>query len=124
MQRVVRECAVAACSADPRFPPLGVAELAGLQIEVSLLGARAVASPDEINWAGTVWLSSKAGSAGCCAAGRDRMAVGPRDIPRSHLPQGRSARDAWKRGAKVWRFEAEVFGELNTTDTMDPKEEK
>jgi AMMECR1 domain-containing protein len=24
------------------------------------------------------------------------------------------ARDAWKQGAKLWRFEAEVFGEAGT----------
>src|SRR5688572_20805670 len=35
---VVRECAVAAYSADPRFLPVTPAELAGLEIELSLLG--------------------------------------------------------------------------------------
>src|SRR3954471_16639259 len=35
VERVVLECAVAACSADPRFPPVTAAELAGLEIEIS-----------------------------------------------------------------------------------------
>ena len=41
-----------------------------------------------------------------------------------HLQAGLAARDAWKHGATLWRFEAEVFGEssLNTKDTMDTKE--
>ena len=36
--RVVARCAVAACSADPRFPPVTASELTDLQIELSLLG--------------------------------------------------------------------------------------
>src|SRR6188768_1642895 len=34
---VVRECAIASCSADPRFAPVAPAELPGLEIEISLL---------------------------------------------------------------------------------------
>src|SRR4029450_9910961 len=35
---VVAQCAVAACSADPRFPAVAMAEVADLVIELSLLG--------------------------------------------------------------------------------------
>src|SRR5919108_4057507 len=35
--RVVLRCAVAACSADPRFPAVTAPELPGLEIELSLL---------------------------------------------------------------------------------------
>src|SRR2546428_5404215 len=36
--RVIPRCAVAACSSDPRFPPVTVLELSQLTVEVSLLG--------------------------------------------------------------------------------------
>ena len=110
---VVRECAVAACSADPRFPPVGVVELAGLEIEVSLLGPfEPVASPDEIevgrhgllveqNWQRGLLLPQVA-----TEWRWDRETFLAQTCHKAGLP-----RDAWKRGAKVWRFEAEVFGE-------------
>jgi len=36
--QVIVRCAVAACSADPRFPPVTTAELPQIDIELSLLG--------------------------------------------------------------------------------------
>ena len=36
---VVRQCAVSAASADPRFPPVSAAEVAALRIELSVLSA-------------------------------------------------------------------------------------
>ena len=54
--RVVRECAVAACSADPRFPPVSEVELVSLEIEVSLLGPfEPVVSPDDIEIGGGLY---------------------------------------------------------------------
>src|SRR5262245_33634747 len=35
---IVPRCAVAACSSDPRFPPISVSELGDIEIELSLLG--------------------------------------------------------------------------------------
>ena len=126
--RVVRECAVAACSADPRFPPVSAVELVGLEIEVSLLGPfEPVASPNDIevgrhgllveqNWQRGLLLPQVA-----TEWGWDRETFLAQTCHKAGL-----ARDAWKQGAKVWRFEAEVFGErqerLNTKDTMDTKE--
>jgi uncharacterized protein len=110
---VVRECAVAACSADPRFPPLSEVELAGLQIEVSLLGPfELVASPDDVevgrhgllveqNWQRGLLLPQVA-----TEWRWDRETFLAQTCHKAGLP-----RDAWKHGAKVWRFEAEVFAE-------------
>ena len=111
--RVIWDCAVSACSADPRFPPVTVSELPELLIELSLLGPlERLVSPAEIvigrhglviererrrglllpqvatewRWDGETFLAQTCHKAG--------------------LP-----RDAWKLGALVWRFEAEVFGE-------------
>jgi AmmeMemoRadiSam system protein A len=122
--RVVRECAVAACSADPRFPPVSAAELAGLEIEVSLLGPlEPVASPDDIevgrhgllverNWQRGLLLPQVA-----TEWRWDKETFLGQTCHKAGLP-----RDAWKQGAKVWRFEAEVFGTLFTTnDTKDTK---
>src|SRR5438067_1760115 len=44
---VVLRCALAACSADPRFAPITHVELAEIDIEISLLGAlESIAGPD------------------------------------------------------------------------------
>jgi AmmeMemoRadiSam system protein A len=124
--RVVRECAVAACSEDPRFPPVSVAELAGLEIEVSLLGPlEPVRSPDDIE-VGRHGLVVEQN----CQRGLllpqvatewqwDRETFLAHTCRKAGLP-----RDAWKQGAKVWRFEAEVFGEssFGTKDTKDTEE--
>jgi AmmeMemoRadiSam system protein A len=114
--KVVPRCAVAACSTDPRFPPVTAAELEHIDIEISLLGPlepmngrkdveigrhglvveqgwqRGLLLPQvatEWNWDADTFLAQTCHKAG--------------------LP-----RDAWKQCAKVWRFEAEVFGEIRT----------
>jgi AmmeMemoRadiSam system protein A len=110
---VVRRCAVAACSRDPRFPPIAPDELDHIELEISLLGP----------------LEPIAGSQDV-VVGRHGLVV-ERDRRRGLLlPQvatewqwnaeqflahtcrkaGLPA-DAWHNGAMVWRFEAEVFGE-------------
>ncbi len=110
---VVSRCAVAAASTDPRFQPLAYAELESVSIELSLLGPleriggpldvivgrhglvvergwqRGLLLPQvatEWRWNAEVFLAQTCRKAG--------------------LPH-----DAWKTGATVWRFEAEVFGE-------------
>jgi AmmeMemoRadiSam system protein A len=124
--RVVRECAVAACSADPRFPPVSAVELAGLEIEVSLLGPlEPVASPDDIEVGRHGLLVERDWQRGLLLPQVatewrwDRETFLAQTCHKAGLP-----RDAWKQGAKVWRFEAEVFGEssFTTKDTMDTKE--
>jgi AmmeMemoRadiSam system protein A len=111
--KVVPRCAVAAATADPRFPPISPDELEHIDIEISLLGPlepiggpaeveigrhglvvelgwhRGLLLPQvatELNWNAETFLAHTCRKAG--------------------LP-----RDAWKNGARVWRFEAEVFGE-------------
>jgi len=111
--RVVPRCAVAACSSDPRFPPIAPSELPDLAIEVSLLGPlEPIAGPQDVE------------------VGRHGLVVQYRSQRGLLLPQVaiewkwdaeaflahtcRKAglpRDQWKNGAEIWRFEAEVFGE-------------
>lgn len=44
----VAECAVAAATKDPRFPPVTPDELAGLEIEISVLSPLAPIRPEEV----------------------------------------------------------------------------
>jgi AmmeMemoRadiSam system protein A len=113
LPHVVARCAVEACSADPRFPPVAAVELPEIAIELSLLGpleAIEGSADIEIGRHGLVvekgwrrglllpqvaterkWDSEKFLAQTCHKAG---------------LPP-----DAWRHGAQMWRFEAEVFGE-------------
>jgi AmmeMemoRadiSam system protein A len=110
---VVERCAVSAALSDPRFPPLSAAEWESVDLELSVLGPiepvdhisevlvgrdgliaelgrrRGLLLPQvavEWNWDATEFASQT-----CIKAG---------------LP-----RDAWQQGAKLFRFEAEVFSE-------------
>ena len=111
--RVVLRCAVAACSADPRFPPVGASELSHLELEISVLGPlEAIALPDDIEigrhglvvemgWHRGLLLPQVASEWNW-----DRETFVAQTCHKAGLP-----RDAWKHGAKMWRFEAEVFAE-------------
>ena len=112
--RVVPRCAVAACSSDSRFPPVAAGELDVIDIEISLLGPlEAIAGPQEISvgrhglvvergWRRGLLLPQVAAEWGWDA-----------ETLLSHtcLKAG-LAHDAWRKGAQVWRFEAEVFSEV------------
>jgi AmmeMemoRadiSam system protein A len=111
--RVAADCAVAACSADPRFEPVGPAELDDLEIEISLLGPLdPVKEPGEIE-IGRHGLVVEQGSR--------RGLLLPQVAPEHHWDpetffaqtcrKAGLASDAWQHGARVFRFEAEVFAE-------------
>lgn len=111
--RVVARCAVAACSTDPRFPAVTKAEISELDLELSLLGPlEPIAGPDdfEIGRHGlVVEMGLHRGLLLPQVATEwkwDRETFLAQTCQKAGLP-----RDAWKRGAKMWRFEAEVFGE-------------
>jgi uncharacterized protein len=110
---VVARCAVLACSADNRFPPVTSSEVTALEIELSLLGPLILVD-----------------SVADVEVGRDGLVVEERWRRGLLLPQvasewrwdretflAQACRkaglpvDAWKHGARVWRFEAEVFRE-------------
>jgi len=114
--RVVARCAVAACSTDPRFPAVTAAEIASIDIEVSVLGPREpIAGPDDIEigrhglvvemgWHRGLLLPQVA-----TEWKWDRETFLAHTCHKAGLP-----RDAWKHGATLWRFEAEVFAEPRT----------
>ena len=110
---VLRDCAVAACSADPRFEPVAPAELPGLEIEISLLGPlEVIASPEEFEVGRHGLVVERGWQRGLLLPqvatewGWDRETFLAQTCHKAGLE-----RDAWKRGAKVLRFEAEVFAE-------------
>jgi len=109
---VVPSCAVAACG-DSRFDPVTAAELANLELEISLLGpleAVAGAADVEVGRHGLVveqgWHRGLLLPQVATEHGWDRETFLAETCRKAGLPC-----DAWKQGARLWRFEAEVFTE-------------
>ena len=111
--QVVSRCAVAACSADPRFPRVTASELPEVHIELSVLGdLEPVTSLEEV----------EVGRHGLVAEmGRYRGLLLPQVATECQWDRQTFVEqtchnaglrpDAWQHGAKLWRFEAEVFSE-------------
>jgi AmmeMemoRadiSam system protein A len=114
LRDVVARCAVSAATRDPRFPPLTLQDLStATEIEISVLTPlERVTSVEEI------------------AVGRDGLYVVQGPASGLLLPQVATewrwdrdtflaqtcrkadlAPDAWKRGAEIYRFQAEIFSE-------------
>jgi len=111
---VVR-CAADAASEDPRFPPVTVAEIPDLSVEVSVLGPLEPIDPNE---AGVIVI----GRHGLVAEqGHRRGLLLPQvatewswtveQFLRQTCLKANLPADAWQHGARLSRFEAEVFGE-------------
>jgi AmmeMemoRadiSam system protein A len=111
--RVVPRCAVAAGSTDPRFPPITPTELDEIEIEISLLGPlEPIAGPQDIE-VGRHGLVVESGWQRGLLLPQvatewrwDAETFLAHTCHKAGLP-----RDAWKHDTKLWRFEAEVFGE-------------
>jgi len=106
-------CAVAAATQDRRFPPVAVAELPELQYEISILsGLQEVRSPEEIEVGRHGILIEAEGLRGLLlpqvAVDQrwDRDTFLDQVSLKAGLPVG-----AWKSGAQLWTFTAEVFSE-------------
>ena len=110
----VREYAVAAATQDPRFRPVSPAEVPHLELEISVLSPmRRVATPEEV----------QIGKHGICVRRGSRSGV---FLPQVAPEQGWDLEttlttlcvekaglpgDAWKTGAEILCFTAQVFGE-------------
>ena len=113
LSKVIPRCAVAACSSDPRFPPITAAELRDIEIEISVLGPLepiAGAQDVEVGRHGLVvemgWQRGLLLPQVATEWNWDAETFLEHTCHKAGLP-----RDAWKRGARVWRFAAEVFAE-------------
>jgi AmmeMemoRadiSam system protein A len=112
---VVPQCAVAAATGDPRFNAVSPAELERCVIEISVLGPIAVVhDPGEIV-VGRHGLIAEQGSRRglllpqvATEYGWDRDVFLERTCGKAGLPP-----DAWKRGATISWFEAEVFDDAD-----------
>lgn len=111
---VIPRCAVAAATEDPRFPPVTAVEIPDLNIELSLLGAlEPISGPDEVMVGRYGLVVSQGWRRGLLlpqVAGEWNWT--PEEFLAHTCHKAGLALDAWKRGARIWRFEAEVFGEL------------
>jgi AmmeMemoRadiSam system protein A len=113
LERVIPRCAVAAGSTDPRFPAVTFEELSEIDVVISLLGPlESIASADEIQIGRHGLVIEQGRHRGLLLPqvavewNWDREAFVAATCRKAGL-----APDAWCKGAIVWRFEAEVFGE-------------
>jgi AmmeMemoRadiSam system protein A len=112
--RIVPRFARRAAFEDPRFPPLEPSELPGCEIEISILSPpQPVTDPEEIVVGQDGLILEARGRSGLLLPqvatewGFDREAFLGEVSRKAGLPAG-----AWKEPeAKIWRFQAEVFGE-------------
>jgi AmmeMemoRadiSam system protein A len=111
----VADCAVAACSTDPRFPAVTPGELTHLDIEISVLGPlEPVNDVSEITVGRHGLVVEKGWHRGLLLPqvatewNWDRQTFLEQTCHKAGLP-----RDAWRNGASVWKFEAEVFSEAH-----------
>jgi AmmeMemoRadiSam system protein A len=107
------DAAVAACSRDPRFPPVRPDELARIAIELSILGPlEPVATLDDVEIGRHGLVVEQAHRRGLLLP---QVAVEHQWTPASFVShtchKAGLSDDAWERGASLWKFEAEVFAE-------------
>jgi AmmeMemoRadiSam system protein A len=111
--RVIVRCAVAAGSTDPRFPAVTSHELGEIDVEISILGPlQPITSLDQIEIGKHGLVVEQGRNRGLLLPqvavewNWDREAFAAAACRKAGL-----APDAWQKGASLWRFEAEVFGE-------------
>jgi AmmeMemoRadiSam system protein A len=111
--RVIARCAIAAGTEDPRFPAVTPGELHELEIELSIMGPlEPVADLGEIHIGRHGLVVEQGWHRGLLlpqVATEWHWDV--RDFVAETCRKAGLSRDAWKSGAKIWKFEAEVFGE-------------
>jgi AmmeMemoRadiSam system protein A len=111
--RLVAELAQAVADSDPRFTRVTPQELDGIALEISVLTReREVQSMDEIDVGRHGLIVEQGTNRGLLLPQVAGEQGWDRDMFLDHtcLKAGLAA-DAWRRGARVFVFEAEVFGE-------------
>jgi len=113
LDALIRRCAIGACSSDPRFLPVTEGELALIDIELSLLGPlEPILGPDqiEIGRHGVVVEQGRRRGLLLPQVAVERQWDAVTFLTHTCHKAGLHA-DAWKADARLWRFEAEVFGD-------------
>jgi len=113
LSRALIQAAIYAATEDPRFPPVGTAELKALEFEVSVLTPlKEIANPAQLQVGRHGLVISRGGQRGLLLPqvpvenGWDRETFLREGCLKAGLPP-----DAWKKGAKMEVFEAIVFHE-------------
>lgn len=110
----VARCAADAASADHRFPPVTEEELPELDVEVSVLGPLEEITPDPANvLVGRHGLVAEQGHRRGLLLPQVATERGwtPEQFLRQTCVKAGLPGDAWQHGARLYRFDAEVFGE-------------
>ena len=115
---VVAHCAVSAATGDPRFPAVRPDELDQCVIEISVLGPLSpVADPADITVGRHGLIVEQGRRRGLLLPqvaveyGWDRDTFLARTCGKAGLPA-----DAWKQGASIVKFEAEVFDDATASE--------
>ena len=112
LYKVVQECAVAAATEDPRFPPVSPQELAALRIEISVLTPLFPIKPEEVVVGKHGLMVTQGRMRGLLLPqvpvewGWDRETFIDQTCVKAGLPPS-----AWRHGATLQGFTAEVFRE-------------
>ena len=115
--RVVAYLGRAVADSDPRFPPVAIAELPTLTMEISILSPeRELRSPDEIEIGrhGLIVESGRRRGLLLPQVAAERQWNVATFLEHTCLKAGLSS-DAWSRGASVFLFEAQVFSDVLLT---------
>jgi len=112
LYKVVQECAIAAATEDPRFMPVYADELAFIDLEISVLTPLFPIRAEEVEVGRHGLMISHERKRGLLLPqvpvdmGWDRETFLDQVCVKAGLPPG-----AWRRGAELKGFTAEVFGE-------------
>ena len=112
LYRTVQECAVASATEDPRFLPLTPDEIGTVRIEISVLTPLLPIGPEEVDVGVHGLMVRRGGRRGLLLPqvpgehGWDRETFLAQVCLKAGLP-----RDAWRKGAELYSFMAEVFAE-------------
>jgi AmmeMemoRadiSam system protein A len=112
LYQTVRECAVAAASRDPRFDPVAPQELPDLRIEISVLSPFTDVRAEEVEVGRHGLFISRGWRRGLLLPQVATQWHWDREqfLEETCLKAG-LAPDAWRRGARIQAFTAQVFGE-------------
>ena len=119
LYQTVLETAAAAATEDPRFNPVNEAEAGELQIEISVLSPMFPINAEEVVVGKHGLLISQYGRRGLLLPQvatewmLDRETFLGQTCAKAGLPL-----DAWKQGAKIEGFTAEVFGEATPGESL------
>jgi AmmeMemoRadiSam system protein A len=111
---VVARCAISAATDDPRFPPMTVAELDRISVEISVLGPIEPVADVETIVIGRHGLIVQQGHRRGLLlpqVATEWQWIRETFLEHTCLKAGLPA-TAWQQGAEIFAFEAEVFGEL------------